>query len=177
MHHFFTKYGVIPMKIMRLGIMVLCLVLAVALIAGTSLVVASYGSESDPLVTLSYLEDVFGVNLLKKVETLIGQREEALKNKIESALGSGGSATYAVVSLESGQVLKGEVGTEIMLRIGSAVCSADGSPGLIDTTDGSSIDNGSALKTNHLYMVTIEGRGVKATNSVKVIVRGDYTIS
>ena len=50
------------------------------------------------------------------------------------------------------------------------------SPGLVDTTDASSLNNGSALKANHLYLVSIGGNGITATSAAKVIVRGDYSI-
>ena len=32
------------------------------------------------------------------------------------------------------------------------------------------------LAANHLYVATIDGRGVKATTAVTIMVRGDYTI-
>ena len=64
-----------------------------------------------------------------------------------------------------------------MLRSGSATCvSADKStPGLVDITDGSSINHGSALQTNHLYTMTAD-RGVSAADAVTLLVRGSYTI-
>ena len=37
---------------------------------------------------------------------------------------------------------------------------------------------GGALAANHLYMMTIEGRGVKAgSDTTKLLVRGSYTIA
>ena len=37
---------------------------------------------------------------------------------------------------------------------------------------------GAALVQNHLYMMTVEGRGVKATAATtKLLVRGSYTIA
>ena len=150
-------------------ITILSIALAVVIIAGVSAYAAtSFGTSSDPLITLSYLE-----------KTLTPQLLEQFGDEIETALSSnGGTSTYTVVTLAKGQTLTGAVGCEIMLRIGTASVSASDSPGLVDTTDASSLNNGSALKTNHLYMVTIGGNGIKATAaSVKVIVRGSYTIS
>ena len=70
------------------------------------------------------------------------------------------------------------MGTEVMLRVGTASCAASSAPGLIDTTTAGVIDHGAALTKNHLYMMTIEDRGVKATAAtVKMLVRGSYTIS
>ena len=85
---------------------------------------------------------------------------------------------FVLVTMSSGQTLKGEVGTEVMLRVGTAVCTASSTPGLIDTTSAGTLNNGAALEKNHLYMMTIEDRGVKATAStVKVLVRGSYTVA
>ena len=65
-----------------------------------------------------------------------------------------------------------------MLRIGTASCVSPSNPGLIDETSGGTLNNSGALVQNHLYMMTIEGRGVKATAAtVKVLVRGGYTIA
>lgn len=150
-------------------ITILSIALAVVIIAGVSAFAAtSFGTSSDPLITLSYLE-----------KTLTPQLLEQFGDELETALSSsGGTSTYTVVTLAKGQTLTGAVGCEIMLRIGTASVSASDSPGLVDTTDASSLNNGSALKTNHLYMVTIGGNGIKATAAtVKVIVRGSYTIS
>lgn len=64
-----------------------------------------------------------------------------------------------------------------MLRVGTAVCVSDSAPGLIDTTEGTTLNHGGALQANHLYMVTIATRGVTATaDVVKVLARGSYTI-
>ena len=87
------------------------------------------------------------------------------------------SETYSVVTLSSGQKLIGSVGCEIILRIGSANCIAQYTPGLIDVSSGGSINNGAGLTVNHLYMVTIADHGIVASASgVKVLVRGEYKL-
>ena len=64
-----------------------------------------------------------------------------------------------------------------MLRVGSASCASPSSPGLIDSTDGSTLEGGRALVKNHLYLVTIKDNGIQATaNNTKVLIRGTYTI-
>ena len=85
---------------------------------------------------------------------------------------------FSVVTLSQGQILTGDVGCEVMLRVGSATCVADSNPGLVDETDGTLLNNGSSLVTNHLYMVTISTRSVQAASAtVKVLVRGPYTVA
>lgn len=160
-------------------------------LAGFVAVAAETGTQGDPLITLSYLTDTLTPSVLKQVDgkiaanntTLTGKLNDQvtafakqMDQKLNQAGNSGTSGTYAVVSLASGQTITGGVGTEFMLRVGTAVCSASSAPGLIDMTDGSSLNNGKSMVTNHLYMATIDARGAKATSSAKLLVRGSYTI-
>ena len=169
------------------------LVAVAVVLVGASAVAA--GGSGDPLVTLSYLQNVFKPQVDTAVDQAVKANESALKAELNSAIdrwsedirrqigngtGSAGTSgsTFEVVTLSNGQTLTGEVGCEVMLRVGSATCVSSSSPGLIDTTSGGTLDNGGALTTNHLYMITIETRGVRATaNTVKVLVRGSYAIS
>ena len=149
---------------------------------------AAAGDSTDPLVTLSYLNDVFAPSVTAKVDEAVAANEAALKNELDAAIqewesqlqsqGGGSSSAFSVVTLTRGQKLEGSVGCEIMLRVGSATCLASGSPGLIDCTDGATLSAGGALVTNHLYMVTVDIRTVSAAaDTVKLLVRGSYTIS
>ena len=89
-----------------------------------------------------------------------------------------GSSQDPLVTLSSGQTLTGDIGCEVMLRVGTATCVAPSAPGLIDESAGSTLSNGGSLVQNHLYMMTVEGRGVKATAATtKLLVRGSYTIA
>ena len=126
--------------------------LTVSLLAATCVAAAgSVGSSDDPLVTYSYVNDTFKKEVLSEA--------------------NGG---FVLVTMSKGQTLKGQVGTEVMLRVGTA----SSAPGLIDTSSASTLDNGAALAKNHLYMMTIEERGVKATaGTVKLLVRGSYTVA
>lgn len=160
-----------------------------ALAAGTA------GTADDPLVTLSYLTQVFAPQVSAEVDQAVADGQEALKADLDAAVSqwsasiqdalsgfsSGqqeGGAVFHVVTLSKGQTLTGQVGCEVMLRIGTASCVSSSSPGLIDATSGGTLDNGGALATNHLYMVAIETCGVEATSDVvKVLARGSYTVS
>ena len=140
-----------------LALLVLCGALNVTITAA-----AEAGSSDDPLVTLSYLNETFMDSIMERVD-----------QKIASA-----ASNFTVVTLTSGQVLTGDIGCEVMLRVGTAVCVSPSSPGLIDETAATALNNGSALVQNHLYMMTIEGRGVRATaGTTKLLVRGSYTVA
>lgn len=171
---------------------VLAAVLAAALcLAGVA--AASGGTAQDPLITLSYLQQTFLPDVLKQVDQKAADKADELEaalneaidgysDEMEQALASGGgtgtaNANYTVVTLSEEQVLDLEIGAEVMLRVGSASCGASSSPGLIDCTDGTTLNDGGALKTNHLYMATIEDRWVTAeSGTVKVLARGGYSV-
>ena len=143
---------------------------------GVSLAVEP-GSASDPLVTLSYLNETFLGQIMTQVDQKIAARNSQLLQQ-SGGTGSTSSAEFTVVTLSSGQTLTGDIGCEVMLRIGSASCVSPSNPGLIDETTAAALNNGGALAVNHLYMMTIEGRGVKAgAATTKLLVRGSYTIS
>ena len=141
---------------------------------------ASVGGANDPLVTLSYLTNTYSKQVQAMVDQTVDDRQAEMEQALAKVLGQGGSDSgnvFTVVTLSKGQALVGDVGCEVMLRVGTATCGTTDSVGLIDTTSGANLGNGKALETNHLYMVTISTRSVTATsNTVKVLVRGPYTI-
>ncbi len=156
---------------------VLALILGVGLGTYAS---TTYGTEADPLVTLSYLTEKHTPEVMAKLDELLASKNAEIDKKINDAMllqGEIKSDTFTVVSLREGQILQGSVGCELMLRLGTLICEAENSPGLINTSTGSSINNGTGVDTNNLYMVTIAENGVRATSdNVKVLVRGEYTI-
>lgn len=148
-----------------LTLLVLCGALNVTITAA-----AEAGSADDPLVTLSYLNETFLDEIMDRVDEKIARRD--------AQAGTGTASAFHVVTLSSGQTLTGDIGCEVMLRVGSAVCVSSSSPGLIDETTAGTLNNGGALSQNHLYMMTIEGRGVRATaETTKLLVRGGYTVA
>ena len=149
---------------------VVLLVLSALLMTTVSLA-AEAGSSGDPLVTLSYLNDTFFSQIMQRVDQKIAERTG-------QAVPGGTASSFEVVTLSEGQALTGGIGCEVMLRVGGAVCVSPSDPGLIDETTATTLSNGASLAQNHLYMMTIEGRGVRATAAVtKVLARGSYTVS
>ena len=168
---------------MKTKMKLLCAVLCVVLVIGAAYAAAGAGSSTDPLVTLSYLTNVFTPQVEQEMESKVSAKADEITKQFDEKLqevstsAGGESSAFAVVTLTKGQVLTGDVGCEVMLRVGSAVCVSSGSTGLIDVTAGSTLADGESLVKNHLYMVTISTRSVKATaDTVKVLVRGPYSI-
>lgn len=170
-----------------IGIIVLA---AITLISGVSIIAfAAPGSQSDPFISLSFLTDIFKPEIMaeiSKTEQKLTQDFNSKAAELESEFQSGNgnssvspsaSDVFSVVTLNKGQSLTCSVGTEIMLRIGTATGSGS-APALVNYTSGTTLSSGSALTTNHMYLVTIEGNGVKATaDTVRVLIRGSYKIT
>ena len=168
------------------GVVVLA---AIALISGASIIAfASPGSQDDPFITLSYLMEEFRPMIMaeisKKEQELTQEFEDriaALEAEFQAGqggVGTPGSAdTFAVVTLKRNQTLSCSVGAEIMLRIGTAT-GVGSVPALVNSTSGTTLSAGSALAANNMYLVTIDGNGLKATaENTRVLVRGSYRIT
>lgn len=175
-------------KKIAVGIAVLVLV---ALVSGlTTMAVTNYGSRDDPLVTLSYLNDTLTPMLEERFNQALDARVQAMTEEFRALVESqgqdqgqgdaGGSqpSGFAVLTLNNGQTVTCGVGTEIMLRLGTAVSAGPDSPRLIDETGGESVASaGASLAVNHMYMVTIKGNGITATrDNTKILIRGEYTV-
>lgn len=159
------------MKKTRIKGIVIGLIILLALGITAYAVTTNYGSEDDPLITKSYLDSVVRPELEKALQA---ELEEALKDA------RSGSGEFALLTLSNGQRVTGGVGTELVLRIGSANAYAYDSAdvALIDTTSAASLTNGAALTANHLYMVTIRDNGFTATrDNTKVLISGEYAIN
>lgn len=204
---------------------VTALLLVVLLFTGYLAVAAEYGSQNDPLVTLSYIEELlpelqqtidkaidnkteeFDATLEQKIQqalesidakiaefkneyssdivddTFLNTVADMVYQKIQASGGNSGTVSeggseslFSVVRFKSGQTVIGEVGTEILWRFGTATCVSPGTPGLIDVSTGGDLPNGGALQQNHLYVVTVERRGFKATSDCVILIKGPYTV-
>jgi len=150
---------------------------------------ATQGTQADPFITLSYLNSVFKPQVMTDVKNTeqemtkkFNDRIAAIESQLQSGGGSGQAAAntadrFQVVTLSRGQTLVCSVGAEIMLRVGTAN-GAGSAPALVNYTSGTTLAAGTALTTNNMYLVTIEGNGVRATaDTVRVLVRGSYRIT
>lgn len=203
--------------------------IVVLLLAGGAAVAAELGGKDDPLVSLSYIEQLIpqlNENIEKVISEKVNEFDASLDTKIEevnksidekisrfeeqyaagfanqdfidkvaaaladkglsgsTGSGEGGSTgtvagdgyLYTRVDVATGQTLIGDVGTEILWRLGTGVCVSPGSPGLIDISTGGDLAAGGQLQQNHVYVVTVSDRGFKATSDCRVMIKGPYTI-
>lgn len=200
--------------------------LAVAM-AGAVTVYAAYDSTKDPIVSLSYLTDVFKPEvksalkseLSADVNSAVASAKDSLKSELDSAVAAAKdsmkkdfdsavaeaeaellakieedySATiealqsrldalsnvYETVTLEKGKRLTANAACEIVLLSGSAtVRSSATDSGLIDCTDGFVLYDGQNVPLNHKLLVPDngDGRGITATGTAQLLVKGGYTV-
>ena len=124
---------------------IVVLVIAVAVLAAGigAYAATNYGTQSDPLVAMSYLEKVLGPKMEQQLDEQIAEAAEQYKYQYGAEAGG-----FSVVQLPSGGTLSVGEGCEIVLRSGA--CAASGA--LVDVTSGSELASGGALTANHLYV-------------------------
>jgi hypothetical protein len=126
------------------------------------------GGESDPLVTLSYIE--------KRITELLTSIDQTYAKKSESS-SSAATPQYEVVFVKAGQSLILSSSVEVILRSGEATAIASFNGGLSNLTAGVDLSQGVAITKNHLLLIPRDdGRGLKALTDLYVMVRGKYTI-
>ena len=104
------------------------------------------------------LEALFTINEEVGMDGAVGLKPGFLKGEI----------LLNCDSEEEGELFVGCAGT----------AGAAENPALVDTTTGGNLNNGGALVQNHLYMATMSDHYITAGGStVKVLVRGSYTLS
>jgi hypothetical protein len=130
----------------------LAIILALTFLVAIAVSAAEPGSAEDPLISKSYVE----TNLIPYV------------NQVSS---------FSVVNLKANQMLIGNAGCEIILRMGTATVIATEKGGLCDITIGGDWPHGSVVPSNHNLIVPVaDGRGVKADTDIILMVKGTYTL-
>jgi hypothetical protein len=179
-------------------LLALILVLPAAVISSADGVAP--GSDQDPIVTQSYVEQkaeqikyyidslIAKVNEVNAAQTqeitdlkakleLKDQEIAKLKEALQQAP-AGGATRFEVVEMKLNQVLIAGEGAEIIPRSGkfTAIYGANG--GLSDITSAKDLKNGEAIVNNHMLIASRgDGRGVKAAADKSfLIIKGTYTL-
>lgn len=130
---------------------------------GSNIVFSEPGSESDPLVTLSYVN-----RSIEQIKTYIDDR---LNSNTTPDIG------FEVVDVPSGHFLIANAGTEIILRAGTATAVVSDLGGLTNVTAGVDIGKDQAIPKNHLLIIPRnDGRGAYCKTDAIFMIRGNYEI-
>lgn len=119
---------------------------------GVLFVAASYaaqpGTQEDPLITKSYVENVLYPEM-----------------------------KFKVVDVPAGKSVICSAGTEMILRMGTCSVIGTQKGGVSDVTMGYDLANGTNVQGNHLLIVPLDdGRGVRTSTNCLIMIKGGYTI-
>ena len=146
----------------KIAAVVVCAVVVLT----TAYAAATAGGKNDPLITLSYLKNIFTPQVQTMVDQAVETGETQNKADLDAAIQTWDAeigqavqdalnsqikeepASFASVPMTDGKTVSVEAGCEIIVRSGKPVCTAE----LIDQTDGTVLKAGETLVLNHLYL-------------------------
>ena len=175
------------------------LLAAVLAIGAVAFAAQAYSSADDPLISLSYIndvllpqiveliqknnrgEDIGGAVVTTPAETTVAEPTTAIEYP-DGTLHTDGY--YAVVQMQAGETLFASVhACEVIVRSGDALTLSPFTvkyeeQGLSDTTDGKELYSGESIPKNHTILIPRDdGRGVSVgEGGAWLMVRGDYRI-
>jgi hypothetical protein len=151
---------------------------ALALIIGTlstgAAAPAEPGSDEDPVVTRSYVEQV-KQEILQQIKSQPGTQTST------PAPSTGGQGAKLIVEkVPEGKTIIGYAGTEFIVRTGKVVAHTPAGEGygLPDLTEGTNILRSETVPANHhLLLPRDDGRGLKVVKGpADIMIKGEYVI-
>ena len=130
-----------------------------------------YGSQDDPLVTMSYLTDVAERELTDQLDARINAAVANAQAEVQSSA-QAAAGVYHAVELTAGKTIRCDAGTELLLLSGNATASG----AFADATAGEALASGGSLTVNLLYLAAENGASVRADGAVSLMVRGVYSV-
>ena len=128
------------------------MIVAILSMAVTYMVYAQAGDDSDPIISLSYLKQVFAPEIKEEL-------------------------TFKVVTVEKNKTLICGAGAEVIQRMGTSTVVATQKGGIADTTVGYDLADGTATPSNHMLIVPVaDGRGFKTQTECIFMIKGSYEI-
>ena len=135
----------------------------IAVYAATTL-----GSEEDPLITLSYLNEVLRPELETKTTQAANAAVEELEVQIDTEL----SGAFQAVTVAAGQTMTCEAGCEVLVRSGDVRISGT----VLDLTTGETVTENTGLYAHHLYLAAEDDAVFSAVSTTALMVRGGYVL-
>lgn len=152
-----------------LRIAIICAAVAMLSAGVGAYAATNLGSESDPLVALSYLDQVLEPELSESYEQQTHEKLAAL----EARLASEDESIFRAVTLAAGKTLTCDAGCEILVRAGDGYVTG----AMLDVTAGESMAKNAGLSAHHLYLAVEDNAAVTAVADTTLMVRGGYTIN
>ncbi len=136
-------------------ITIILLLVSFNLVSGDNYTV---GSETDPVVTKSYVD-----NAISKIQ--------------QGGGGSSSSVKFEVIKVSKDNVITLEENALLIVRAGETSAIASEQGGLSDLTTALDIKTGEQVELNHLILIPrTDGRGIKMKSDGYIMVSGGYSI-
>ena len=169
----------------KINILLTSAVLMTTLFIGTT--EAGYiepGSESDPLVSKTYVDKKNNEvkASLDSNATKLAEMQKSIEHiMINGGNNSGGasqgtSEEFKVIELKEGQTIIADASTEIIVRSGTVTVIGSKNGGISDITEGIDLQTGDQIKLNHLLIIPrSDGRGLQVqTDNTFIMIKGKY---
>lgn len=155
---------------------------AVVLIASLAILAAGTGSSagttSDPLVTMSYVNETFRAELLQQLQQEMNTSQAEYSQSITAMLQSISNrysgyapetsvqSDYVSIAVPAGETLELAPGQQFLVLSGTGKVSLNM---MVDTTSGQSLSSGHALAENHFYTVPGEA-AITAETDLNILI-------
>jgi len=150
----------------------LTVALALVLLAG-GILAAFSASQSEMLVSRSYLTGVFWEDLRAIVKQEVDRDTTALYDSIAGQAGSP-SGSFAARTGVNGDAVTGSTGSGLIWTEGSGILR---SGALVDATVGSEVAAGGTLSVGHRYLAGTDVTLVVASNTAQWMAEGAWTVT
>lgn len=153
---------------------------AVCAITAVGVVLAAEYSTEDPLVSKSYLDQVYFKQITDYIDSKFNAVPEVVPETKPEASPDNTSSQYQVITLTKGQTLSAVSSLEFILRPGSSatVISPIEQNGIANLTNATELYNNDEIPINAYCLIPRgDGRGIVCTSEAAyVMVRGLYEI-
>lgn len=148
--------------------------LALTILTGGTLL-ASAGSQTQVLVSLSYLTGTFWNDLKSTVKQEVDRDTAFILNEAAAQAGqNGGVSGFAARTGVNGDVISGTTGSGLIWTSGSGMVRAGT---LVDATEGVEMRIGGALTPGHRYLAGSDVTLVAASDPVQWMGEGQWTVT
>lgn len=147
--------------------------LLIQIVQAVSVSAADPGTDANPLVSQDYV-DAKVKDSISKISELT-DTIDTLTKQVQQLQDHG--VKFEVLSIKAGQKVIAGASAEIVLRSGKATAIAGASGGVSDLISGKDLKTGNAITVNHLLLIPVDdGRGLKATTDIWILIKGTYTV-
>lgn len=149
-------------------------IICAAIVLLAALVLHLIRINSDPLVSLSYLNNTVQPELEKEFSNQLDVKADELQKSFAAAINTN-NGSYKSVKIEEGQKVNLGTDSELVFISGDLIALKDNA--ICDVTDGKTLKEGDTLTANHLFIALADGVSLKSASETVFMVRGVCTVS